>query len=331
MWSGQRVRLYDTYTDFPEGNSYGFTADHLQKELKKGYTFVHVDTHGDTTGWNTEEGPEEPVYPFFYADTLINSGYSVIVTSACSTNDYISNTSLGHSFIANPNSGIISYIGYPIESYFPYSFYINRGLYSELFSDVSHKLGTAFKNNHNRLIGTSNTYELPIRWNLLAWNMSGDPETPLFLSEPMKFSNVDARIQGDSLIVNTGLSNCRICVRGDEDDHNDYYMVVDSVMNYTFHNIGNSGTICITKNGYIPYLIKYNNNLFIQNETFSEDYHVISNNVTIGSNVTTAKPNGPVVIDRGAAIINADNVIITNGFEVRKGASLEIIPTQLNN
>jgi len=58
-------------------------------------------------------------------------------------------------------------------------------------------------------------------------------------------------------------------------------------------------------------------------------YHQI--NVAIGGNVTTAKPNGPVVIDRGAAIINADNVIITNGFEVRKGASLEIIPTQLNN
>ena len=73
-------------------------------------------------------------------------------------------------------------------------------------------------------------------------------------------------------------------------------------------------------------MIEYDKNLYIQNEIIGKDYHAVSKNVTIGEDVTAIKPNGPVIIESGTTTINADNVIIEDGFEVKIGASLEINP-----
>ena len=55
---------------------------------------------------------------------------------------------------------------------------------------------------------------------------------------------------------------------------------------------------------------------------------IIANHTTIGENVTTSKPEGPVVVKRGKMKINnAGNVTIESGFNVEKGAEFEITRT----
>ena len=47
--------------------------------------------------------------------------------------------------------------------------------------------------------------------------------------------------------------------------------------------------------------------------------------IMVGSNVTTEKEEGPVVIENGSTILeSANGVTITRDFEVREGAEFEI-------
>jgi len=82
--------------------------------------------------------------------------------------------------------------------------------------------------------------------------------------------------------------------------------------------------VVITKANYIPYI--YSSNCYIQNETFLGISSITAYNIWAGTNVTTTKPSGPVIIESGAnAILNADGEsILSDGFEVQTGAQFEV-------
>ncbi|MCR4915822.1 MAG: hypothetical protein K6A96_08715 [Prevotella sp.] len=85
--------------------------------------------------------------------------------------------------------------------------------------------------------------------------------------------------------------------------------------------------ICITKPGYIPYIALAGNNahLYVQNEQIDNVIHVFTNSTSIGSSVTLEKSPGPVKIERGGGlVINSNNVVIEDDFEVKLGGTLEI-------
>ena len=66
-------------------------------------------------------------------------------------------------------------------------------------------------------------------------------------------------------------------------------------------------------------------NLYIQNETMQENNHVRGDYIMVGSNVTTEKEEGPVVIEDGETTLESSNgVTITRDFEVKEGAEFEI-------
>lgn len=55
---------------------------------------------------------------------------------------------------------------------------------------------------------------------------------------------------------------------------------------------------------------------------------VWSNQAMIGRNVTTTKPQGPVIVEKDQMTIKAPNgVTLKNNFSLKKGASLVIDPT----
>ena len=86
-------------------------------------------------------------------------------------------------------------------------------------------------------------------------------------------------------------------------------------------------SICITKPGYIPYIItKEHGTEYLQNETIEDEYSINCNNVVIGSNVTTTIPEGPVILENGSEvdIHGITNVYIKNDFTVKQGATLNI-------
>jgi hypothetical protein len=69
--------------------------------------------------------------------------------------------------------------------------------------------------------------------------------------------------------------------------------------------------------------------VYIQNEIICSDILINSNQTLIGYDVTMAKAPGVVVVSKGNTTIqNNGSVTITKGFEVKNGASFEIINSQ---
>ena len=109
---------------------------------------------------------------------------------------------------------------------------------------------------------------------------------------------------------------------------NSYYQTVTDSCNYVFQNVDSleNYQLCITKDNYIPLLItNLKSNVIIQNQTFTNTSKITGIDIVIGSNVSKAVEEGPVIIESGSTTFDATNsVTIKNGFECKKGATLEI-------
>lgn len=324
-WNGHRTRFYDTFHDI-EGITgyYRLNAENLNNEISKGYSLIHVDTHGGSTCWRMAYYYGGHFYTNNNADTLNCPRYSVITTSACSTNAFDSlHVCLSEAFMRNPNSGILVYMGCSREGFIGSSFEYNKKFYYHLLTSSDKRPGQAFYEMKKSFVGNSfnnNSY----RKLLLGINLLGDPEMPLFLSTPLFFHGVSISYQNNGISINTGVPGCKVCMMSTEDMGNSYYEIQDSVSSAFFSNIPDECSICITKAGYIPYLAIFNKIKYIQNETFDTDITINAGQTFIGSDVTPQKPQGPVILEHGKLTINCPQVIIKNSFEVKKGAEFEI-------
>jgi len=327
-WSGSKVSFYDTGTDFPGGANYAFSPQNIQKELSKGYTFINVDTHGSPTTWQTEVFS----YPKSYADTLNNSNQTIIITSACYTNAFDSIPEcLSEAFVRNENSGIVAYFGcsrygwyYPDQYSIGPSNIVNANLYNHIFNDNSNNYGEIVRLVKASMLPFCNSYYDVNRWLLFGLNPIGDPEMPIFTNVPQKFTNVSISYTNGTLTVNTGVSDCKICVASTNDMGDSYYDIRNGT-SASFSNLTDEYSICVTKKGYIPYIAKCGNTVYMQNESINRDYELYSNQTIAGSNVTTNVSSGPVKINKGKTTIKGTNgVTINDSFEVKNGASIEI-------
>lgn len=115
-----------------------------------------------------------------------------------------------------------------------------------------------------------------------------------------------------------------ICVASANDMGDSYYDIRNGT-SASFSNLTDEYSICVTKKGYIPYIAKCGNTVYMQNESINRDYEVFSNQTIAGSNVTTNVSSGPVTINKGKTTIKGINgVTINDSFEVKNGASIEI-------
>ena len=325
-WTGDSVSFYDTGSYL--GANYNFNPYNIQKELSKGYTFVNEDSHGYPFSWETEDS----LYSGFEAEILNNSNHTIIITTACLTNAFDSIPKcLSEAFIRNPNSGIIAYFGcsrngwaYNDSCSIGASSIVNSYLYKYIFTDNNNNFGEVVKKTKNDILFLCDNKNIPYRWLLFGLNPIGDPEMPIFINTPQKFTNVTVSFSNGTLTVNSGVSGCKICVASANDVGNSYYDV-RSGSSATFSNLTDDYSICITKPGYIPYLARCGNTVYLQNESIIGDLDVFSTQTYAGSNVITNRPTGPVEINKGSTIIRGTNgVTISDSFEVKDNASLEI-------
>ena len=261
------------------------------------------------------------------AMTLNNQGNTVITTFSCYSNAFDKpEVCMSEAFLRNPNSGILAYAGLSREGWFPTLYTINNQLYSYMLGSKEHQFGRAVYDVKNSTVGllSTSTY---LKGMYMALNPMGDPEMPIFTSLPLKFSNIAISLLNGTLSVSTGTDSCRICVSSISDNGDSYYSVATLCNNYTFNNITDDCMVCITKPGYIPFIGRVGNSVYIQNEAISGDLDIIAGTAYIGKDVTNERPEGSVEIDSGKTSIKFINdVIIKNDFEVKNGATLEIIP-----
>lgn len=320
-WNGSKVRFYDTATDFPGGANYDFTRDHLQEQLANGFHFVHLHTHGDRVTLQMED---DYSYGKPQASSLVNNGYSVIITNSCEGNmfDNTLYSSLCEEFMWNRNSGVISYVG-GTGSVTNDMMEFSGTMLKELFTSGEHHLGVGLLEAKMAKIAACDTFQIK-RYHLLCTNMLGDPETPIYLSQPLLFTGAGYIMSANSLYVFTGTNGCKICVMSIDDDS--YYEVRNNVGSSTFTSPTGNFRICITKPGNIPHIIAvYNDINYLQNQSLFGNTYISTSYLLIGSNVTSSITQGPVIINDGTTEINASNYVrIENDFEIEKGAVFEI-------
>jgi len=341
-WNCNRFRFFDTGTDSTLNELYDFTANNIGDELSKGYLFADITTHGSPWSWTTERtSPNSTPLPFMYtnASNIANVGNTIIVTTACLTNAFDSiTTCLSEAFMRNVNGGILGYLGCSRQGWY-YSGLIDLGssakfdtiFYKKLFNSQEKQFGKAVwetkitwcKKYKTTLQYATNSEE---KWLLFGINPLGDPEMPLFTEHPLSFNNKTVSYADSILTVNAGVDGCRICVMSRDDNGGSYYGVAEDVQSSDFNiPFNNIYSVCITKPGYIPYLATVYNGNYIQNEEIDGDTYAYSNQLSIGSDVTTMMLNGPVTIKGGKTTINVSGAtIIKNDFKVQNGAELLI-------
>ena len=335
-WNGNLFKLFDTYTDHPDGANYEANCEHLQTELEKGYTFVDEFSHAWVNKWGWLEN--STLYKLDKASSLVNSGYTTITTISCYSNafDKVSSdfpnvteyytTCLSESFIRNPNSGILGYFGSSREGWVSWSYYFDEKFYECLLSGNDKQFGRAAM-----LAKSSFLSQVPsqgynrYRWLIMTLNPIGDPEMSIFTETPQTFNNVEVNFSNGNLYVTTGVSDCKICVSSVGDSGESYYELSTGTNQANFSGVDGDCYLCITKTGYIPYVARVGTSVYLQDETVIKDLPIFSTTTEAGRDVTSNKPQGPVVIEKGKVTISSGTVTLKNDFEVKLGAELEII------
>lgn len=339
-WNGSVFRFYDTYTDdLQYGSNYNVTATNLQDEFSKGYSFSIVNTHGNISRWELE------AEPYYYSSTdasnLINPCYSIVTTIACSTNAFDSaSPCLGEAFIRNPNGGVLAYYGFSRESIgsgrFGGDLMFLGSFYEDLFKHYYFNiLGDAVYESKKRFLADCGNYNTT-RWMYLALNILGDPEMRVYPNSPLRIPSVIINYNGSELSVTTGLAYPFICLMSKYDNGNSFYYF--NTTNSTpfdsgisFNNMNEEYNLCLTKAGYLPTIVTLGDTVHLQNEEIIGKYDIIANHVVIGENVTDETLSGSIIIERGKTNITSHNdVMITDGFEVKLGAEFEIEITENN-
>lgn len=259
-WTGNVLKFYDTYTDFEGGSKYNVTNQNLTDQISRGYAFIGINAHGYEEYWVIEGD----IYSTTNAMNQTNCAFTNLTTQACLTNAFdFHKPSLSERFIQNPNSGIVSYLGCSrsgwlinIEDQIGPSEQYESIFYKNLFAPYIDRKNYGFivaasKAAMIALCDTNNAY----RYLQFGLNPIGDPEMPIYTSNPKQFENIKIEWKGDQLDVLTGVSNCRICVMSSIDDGNSYYKTWDYTSGIRADNVPEKFYICITCPGYIPEII----------------------------------------------------------------------------
>lgn len=335
-WNGTRVKFYDTGTSFAGGANFQFTDTNLQNILSQGYPFVSIYTHGSANHWKMEIGNS---YNFSDIQQLNNPLHTIITANACYTNQ-IDTLCMGESFLKEANSGVI---GVFASSRYHYSCVMYKKLssgnefvgdfYKSLFTSDNKNFGYATtmakiqnlgRCKHPFIYGTRNA--------LYSFNALGDAEMPVYTQNPALFTNVVATLSNNQLSVSSGLSGCSICVMSKNDNGGQFYCVVRDVSNYTFdlsNTMASEFVITITKPEYVAFVTEVTkpqeNNIYIQNQTFTSSATINGDNIYIGRDVTNTQPEGNVNVSGGTLTVHGNNkVVIKNGFKVNLGGQLII-------
>ena len=331
-WKGRMYRFYDTATDFAGGREYTLNSQNLKTQLEEGYSFMQMITHGSVDSWEIEEGNG---YNRNDGIRQNNKAQTIITTSSCHTNGFdrckspIYDPCLSESLIRNLNSGIVAYLGCSREGWgyrgsdigpsLKYEAVFYKKLFSKSFETKNFgALVKAAKAAH--ISSSSNEYNA-YRWLQFGLNPIGDPEMPIWISEPKEFGKTQITIGDSSVCINAQEESDRICVVDEINHGEDYFRVFEEDSKISLSDIPEASSICITKAGYIPKQIKMQ---ILQNMEIVNNNDIYKDVILCGSSITSNLNKGPFVIKEGKTTLVADMVILGPGTKIDKGAELVV-------
>jgi len=158
-------------------------------------------------------------------------------------------------------------------------------------------------------------------WLAFTHNLIGCPELQMWSTSPTSLGAISTSESNNSVNVNTLNSNCEISISG-----------LFGGLSYHDRIIGNSASFTDLPANFVVTVNKHNNftyisPILIQNEQISGSNFIYANQIILGSNVTSERTSGNVVVTNGASLTieTPSTVTLSPGFSVSLGGSFTII------
>ena len=263
--NGEVYYMYENNNSLPESSSYNISSSNLQTELNRGYNLVHEVSHGSYNSWYLGSTS----YLGSQAALLTNSMPSVILTIACSSNQFDEEPCLSEQFIRNPNGGAVAYFGSSREGYGGYngridqSFLYNGRFFENLLRGMPDGNAYSFAAVADK--AKKDMIELSLhdtsveRWLQYSINPMGDPEMQIHTAKPSTFYTLQGHFEippmvmamYDYIYVSSPVDSCKFVL---VDTSGKIYVKKD-VSSATFSNLPQGVyKLTILKHNYKPYL-----------------------------------------------------------------------------
>ena len=287
--------------------------------------YVLYTGHGERTAWL------DPIYLTSHIGMMNNTQYLPVVFSmSCNTGNYISSNSFAECFLKKEMGGCVGIFAASERAHKGYTDTLSEGFFNSIWPNPG--LYYFFRTNNANLDSISNTpvYALgdildtgfnylrqletissdTIEINLNVYNrelfhLFGDPSMMIYTNPPLTISNPTINVNNNTISIQLTDGNARIS----------FYVpgttpVVDSYIGNSvdYTTFADSVIICIDRHNYIPHIVTYHKNEYIQNESINNTMTYVGKIIKIGRNVTTTKPEGDVIINGANVIFNGGNV-----------------------
>ena len=332
--------MFDTNTVNP---SLSFTKENLQNTLQNvAYNFVNIDTHGDRMGFVTENGD--------FTSAYLNSDFknaAIITTPACKVCRFTEGVSIGQSFILNPNTANIAFLGNTDDGLTSGDPNIPGASNKGIFYFYNHFFEASYSNSRHvgaAVLSSNRIYERQDgegHWARLSRILFGDPEIYVNLYQPRKIQPISIVINDDNVYFDQFNDTCNYYVlldciypsqTGYMGDYTNLYAKEISLGNDNGFDIYGNFVLGVYKDGYVPYRSDMDGflNVEIQKQDIS-GFNLKADTFTIGSNINNDFNIGSVSLleNTNAKITFETSLTIINGFECPLGASFEAIPSNL--
>lgn len=222
----------------------------------------------------------------------------------------------------NENSNILAFVGYSREGFVGAHCDLMKYFYDGIFK---YKMSTA------EAVSYTKNRSAVSRWSLLSLNILGDPEGHLYLSKPKRFEDVRIDYKNNRVDITVSQDSCHVCLSKIDDKGNVLFYRFQNLQGnvFSFEQIPNEFTVCVTKDGFVPYCVNVlkqdDGNLYLQNVTFDGNTTVVGKKIIAGRDVKRGSAQGPVRILNGNVSLQAEQTVrLKNSFRVEKGASLQV-------
>jgi len=189
-WSDYTLdTLFDTSTswDTSAAGDYTLNTSNLLTAMSNDYQFMHMSTHGATSGWALESG-------FFSTSTIMGMSDTVnipiVSTIACDTGGFDEGyMSLSEAFLRSDKTGTVVYLGSSREgwgipgTWLGPSFEYSYAFYEGFLTGDSRIAGEVFAEMKSSFASRA-AYDGSMRWINLSLNFQGDPLVRMYLADP---------------------------------------------------------------------------------------------------------------------------------------------------
>ena len=337
-WNNKKYGFFNNLVTIPDellrssGFQWNGNASNITQHINNGAFYVLHRDHGSIEGW------ADPSFSINNIDSLSNGRKLPVVFSMnCLTGRYNGNTCFAEAFLRKEGGGCVAIIAASEESLSGYNDALTIGMFDAIWP--SNGYFKSFPHSHTISLSSTPAYRLGdildiglshistiyeyantpmvLQHTKQIFHCFGDPAMEIYTEKPNIFNDV-------SFSVVNGVAHITVPEGGKITFYNPITGNINSYDGSSIQYPYNSNLrIAITGHNKVPLIIEAGT-IFIQNEAIAEDVSYEAQTIKVGSNVTTAKPNGEVIISSGITKLKGNTVELSSGTTIELGAQLEI-------